>query len=329
MNYIAVTLNHFRAMKKCAAQYDARIVLDMEDMVLAVKARGLHYHLKPRFLAHQDGRLHHTHLLTDQSSGFIGWLPYDTLQWPISTDKLAFRQLLLDHGLKVPQAWHDAHLASADFLCKRSMGSFGYAQSGPYPAGATPAHPAGDQGTVYAEQFIKGRNLKVWFWGETPFHAHLDDYPTLTADGHSSVAALIDARLQREGSTLATHPERAAILASLRYQGLNPDDTPSAGQTLWMDYRYGRLYQPAPISAVSDSRLHTLTPGLMAQVTALVDTVCPLLMQTFQAPVLFAVDGVIDASDTIWWLEMNSNPILPPDGYAPIFATLFGQVAPK
>ena len=48
------------------------------------------------------------------------------------------------------------------------------------------------------------------------------------------------------------------------------------------------------------------------------------LRSLFNAPVLFAVDGVCDASGRVWWLEMNSNPILPPDGYAPMFNSLFG-----
>ena len=30
---------------------------------------------------------------------------------------------------------------------------------------------------------------------------------------------------------------------------------------------------------------------------------------------------------TLWWLEMNSNPILPPEGYPLILGSLFGPVS--
>ena len=48
------------------------------------------------------------------------------------------------------------------------------------------------------------------------------------------------------------------------------------------------------------------------------------LSRVFPAPVLYSVDGVVDEGGAVWWLEMNSNPILPPEGYPLIFETLFG-----
>jgi hypothetical protein len=35
-------------------------------------------------------------------------------------------------------------------------------------------------------------------------------------------------------------------------------------------------------------------------------------------------DGVIDPEGRIWWLEMNCNPMVPPDGYAFMLDSLFG-----
>ncbi|MCY1241930.1 hypothetical protein D9M72_548600 [compost metagenome] len=48
------------------------------------------------------------------------------------------------------------------------------------------------------------------------------------------------------------------------------------------------------------------------------------LRNQFGVPVLYVVDGVLDAQDRIWWLEMNSNPVMPPAGYPLMFRDLFG-----
>jgi hypothetical protein len=48
------------------------------------------------------------------------------------------------------------------------------------------------------------------------------------------------------------------------------------------------------------------------------------LRETMPAPVAYALDAVVDADNQVWWLEANSNPVLPPEGYETMFADLFG-----
>ncbi len=323
MSYIAVTLNHFRTVRAWALAHEAAIDLDMLSMQLTVRARNRYFTLYPRFLARRAGGLAHCTELNDEVSGFIGWLPYRNLRWEMASDKLAFRQFLLDHELPVPAAWQSSELASAPYLMKRSAGSFGYAQRGPYHPGQTPAMPPGEAGQAYAEEFIHGTNLKLWVWGDAPFFAHVDDYPTLQGDGEKTLQQLLDARLAAAGIALDNDADRAAVEDSLRHQNVSRDSVLAQGSSVWIDYRYGRLYHNTRPGPQSDNRLSQLD-AQQAQIARAIAALTPRLQAEFSAPVLYALDGVIDADGKIWWLEMNSNPILPPEGYPHIFSTLFG-----
>jgi len=328
MSYIAVTLNHLRAVRQWALAHEAAATLDMVTMQLEVRARNRYFTLRPRFLARVDDRLLHCAELTDQVTGFIGWLPYPTLRWDLASDKLAFRQHLLNHGLRVPAAWRAGVEASEAHLLKRSMGSFGYAQRGPFRPGQAGEAPPGDRGELFAEQFIAGKNLKLWVWGDHAFYAHLDDYPTLTGDGQRPLAALLEARFAKAGAHPAPGPDQASLQDCLAFQGVAADTVLPEGARVFIDYRYGRLYENTGLSARSDNRLPLLDETHHAQIRRVIDSLTPLLQAELGAPVLYALDGVIDAGQNIWWLEMNSNPILPPEGYASIFSTLFGTPGP-
>jgi hypothetical protein len=48
-----------------------------------------------------------------------------------------------------------------------------------------------------------------------------------------------------------------------------------------------------------------------------------LLKLTFPAPLMISIDGVLDREGVIWWLEMNTNSVVPPDGYEAMFSDLF------
>jgi D-alanine-D-alanine ligase-like ATP-grasp enzyme len=99
---------------------------------------------------------------------------------------------------------------------------------------------------------------------------------------------------------------------------------PAPERAVWLDFRYGRTYAADSLNPHSDSILDALPARARADVDRVGAAVAQELQQRFPAPVLFAVDGVLDAHGQAWWLEVNSNPTLPPDGYARIFSTLFG-----
>ena len=104
MSYIAITINHVRAIKAWAHAHGGQANLDLLTFELEVKARHRYFVLFPQFLALVNGRLAHVTQLTPDVIGFIGWLPYRAIQWPLSTDKMVFKRCLLQAGLATP-AW--------------------------------------------------------------------------------------------------------------------------------------------------------------------------------------------------------------------------------
>lgn len=328
MSYITITLNHMRSVKAWADAAGAEANLDLRTFELEVKARNRFYRFKPRFLGLREGRLFHSDKLVDLVFGFIGWLPYGILRWDLAEDKLVFKKFAESSGLRVPASW-TPESAPKGFLLKRSVGSFGLQISGPYRAGTTsvtvpPPAQAENQGSLFAEQFVEGASLKVWYWGSKPFFAHRHEAPLVLCDGKRSLCSLVDERLAGVGDSLEASSERAVIETCLAYQRLSLSDVPPAGQTVWMDFRYGKTYKADRPQTAPDNDLDALPPDVREQVDKMGQAGAVHLHGLFNAPVLYAVDGICDATGQVWWLEMNSNPVLPPDGYAPMFASLFG-----
>jgi hypothetical protein len=329
MSYIAITLNHMRAVKAWADAEGAEASLDLRSCELEVRCRNRYFRFHPRFLARREGRLFHTHELVDYAMGFIGWLPYGIVRYELSDDKLAFKAFAAAAGLKVPARW-DADAPRGDYILKSATGSFGYEITGPYRCGSAPSRrPPAQTGAqaatpVFAEEFVEGDALKVWFWGGEAFFAHRQAWPCVRGDGVSSVRALLQERLGPATDQWLGTSEQPFLQDALAFQHLSLDEVPAADRTVWLDFRYGRTYAGDSLNPHSDSILDGLPTRARADVDRVGAAVGQELQKRFPAPVLFAVDGVLDAHGQVWWLEVNSNPTLPPDGYSHIFSTLFG-----
>lgn len=327
MTYINATLNHFRAIQRWAASTGARASLDAATFELEVKHRNRYFQLHPQFIAFEAGRLFNVPRLTASVFGFAGWLPYRPYGLEFSTDKLAFKRFLVEAGLRTPDAWPGALEAERDFVLKRSRGSFGMQIAGPFRkeqrhrADAGAASEGG--GELFAEAFVVGQILKVWFWGSSPFFAHVQPFASIEGDGRRSIGELARVRMGVSAEAWESSPELLIATACARYQGLGLDAVLGAGRDVWVDFRYGRHDRFARASAVSDNAMDQLTPGVRDQLVAAGDLIGRTLRESFAVPVAFALDGIADEAGEISWLEMNSNPILPPEGYERMFAELF------
>jgi len=332
MSYLPVTLNHFRAVKKWADSCDALVTLDVKSFNLEVKSRNRYYTLKPRFLMLHDGKMAYTTQLVKDVTGFIGWLPYDILQWDLSQDKLLAKNFFQSSGLKFPAAWSSLKDAEGDFLVKDSVGSFGYQIAGPYrqvedlslSSTQHTRRPKKEQGVEFAELFVCGTNLKVWFWGEKAFYANLHAYPTIVGDGLSTVQTLVESRLGIAGKTLNIKSDEDGAISSLAFQHVQLSDVLDQGREVWIDFRYGRRYLPTSFTAETDNNLSGVSLQVRQQIDLAGAKMAEEAMRRFKAPVLYSIDGVVDAEGTVWWLEINSNPMLPPEGYQLMFSSLFG-----
>ena len=330
--YINDILNHLRSLQTWAAGKDMTLNLDMKTLLLEAKYRGRYFTMYPMFQGGESGkldRLFHTDILTRETIGFGGWRPYRTIRHPLSTDKLLFKNFLLNEAIPTPESRvHDMGQPPVfDYVIKGARGSFGREIAGPYRANTLPAKDTWTQWSAdnqtFIEQFIDGTTAKIWFWGKRPIFALSHTFPMVRGDGASSLDALVRRRLgpQRNWDT---HSDRDLIIACLNFQGVDLSTIAPEGQEIWIDYRYARLYAAPPGNGIdSDSTLPQLMERSGAQIQQMGDALADLLRKAIPAPVLITVDCMIDHQGKIWWLEMNTNSLMPPEGYAAMFEDMF------
>lgn len=327
MSYIGVTLNHFRAVQDWALAHSAEVRLDMKTFRLEIEWGRVRCQLHPQFF-NGGGTMSYASTLSPNATGFIGWLPYRPLRWPLSSDKLMFKEFMALHGLPTPEHWELTAPIPKDYLLKLPAGSFGDAVFGPYPslslsqAWTSPELAGLTSQRLFAEQFIAGKNLKVWFWGNRPFHAHCHERPTIVGDGVSTVGMLVARKLNRLDGQVPDNKDKRWLISTLAFQGLGLSDVLETGKVAWIEYRYGRRYAESPVQAQSDSDLDKLPAALHAQIRRMGNCINAALEEELGLPVLCALDAVVDGDEKVWWLEANSNPILPPSGYGPMLASL-------
>ena len=336
MSYIRSLLAHFRVLQDWAVRAHATAELDVRSFELELRCRGRYWDLAPQFAAVVDGRLVYQPMLTADAAGFSGWLPYRPRPWTFAADKIAFKGWLRAAGLQTPD-WWDAQPGfrpDAAYLVKGSPGSFGAEVTGPFRAGEpVPSLPAGegDSRRWFVESFIEGRILKAWYWGGRACFAHVHELPRLRGDGLRTARELALERLAGAGRREEGERPLQAVAACLAWQRLGLQDVVARDARPFIDFRYGHRYDPLPGRLASDDALPALAPGVREQVDAFGSQVAERLRQDQPAPMLFAGDAVLDGRDRLWWLELNANPAVPPEAYAPMLEDLFGfrpQAAP-
>ena len=325
--YVNITFNHLSALQKWITESGGVATLDVKDLTMEVKHRGRYYRLFPTFQANVNGSLVHLPHLSEQVIGFGGWRPYTAFTHPHSTQKPVFKDFVRAAGLRTPQAWDNhAPPPDRDYLLKPQTGSFGRGLFGPYRANAQPtasAQSLDEAAPLFAEEFISGQALKVWFWGARPFFAHAQGRPTLQGDGTSTLADLLDRRIAASVARDAA-AQKGVASACLAFQGHKLADVLRAGDEAWIDYRYGQQYVTGfGMTPTSDNQLDEVRQRSGTQLADMGRALAKLLQETIPVPVMITVDGVLDEAGRIWWLEMNTNSLLPPEAYGAMFSDLF------
>lgn len=315
MSYLTSPWNHLRAVRAWAAENDAHTAIDASTFRIEIRAHNRYFTLHPKFFASSGtGWLYVSDLAADGITGFAGWLPYRSVQWPLSSDKRLFDAFVRRCGLRRPAVWSEDAEPRDWYLVKAARGSFGDQVSGPFAPHAAAAALESD---TFRESYVPGRALKVWFWGRRPFFAHLQDRPKVTGDGVRSIRTLLP-------SAEAVRPgDDATLAACLAFQGVGPDTVLPIGKSAWMDFRYGRRVSPQRDTTTSDDALQTLPAHARKEIDRLGAALWSELEPMFGAPMLCSADAVLDSDHQVWWLEVNSNPALPPEGYPLVLGTLF------
>lgn len=310
--FIQQPLNHLAALRRWAQAHHARVDLCTETFELSVRYRRTLLQFLPKFAVETPQGPLYSRAWPDDGV-FVGWLPYATRTWPSTVDKLLFKQACRDSGVRTPRHGTDPASLPAQYLIKSRRGSFGQQVQGPW-SGPAPRALAEDE---FFEAFVLGRSAKVWYWNGVPLALDLHHAPTLLGDGRSTIAQLLGAP-RRSHDRVHTVEQAAAML---QWQGLGADSVLPEGASVALHYQHHTPFDQRSwrdADALPDAR-----PKLRAQLLSAGRLLSRSIPAQFRRDTLVTLDAVVDDDDQLWWLEMNSNPMVHPKAYAAMLDDLF------
>jgi hypothetical protein len=306
-------LEHVKAVGAWARERHVRTSIDGADLGLTVQVGSRELRLYPQFVGKRDGkRLVYFDVPDRFAIGFVGWLPYKAQAWDLSLSKQVFKTAARDLDIPTPAHWRDTASISAPFLVKRDRGAFGYGLRGPYRASEASRITLAEG--EYCEEFKWGRIARAWYWNEQLAVLEAFEMPTVTADGSSTLEAL----LLRATDELPAEHEALA-----RLQGIEPNAVPPRGTRIVCDYRYVSALNPTLYAN------HNLLPRaaaspLVQRFVQAGQRLWPRIPGPPQKQLCFVLDAIVDAQGEPWFLEVNSNAQLHPDIYRPMLDGLCG-----
>ncbi len=309
--YKLVFMHHLDAVQTWAAKTGVHVHLASSSLALTLSRAGKQWLLAPRFVQQVDGKLSYTRA-RQRDSTLVGWVMPETPALNLAQDKGVFKKFASDAGLLVPAGWNTGTALSNDYLIKKRQGSFGVDIQGPFKKSTQEAVLTKGE---FCEQFIFGQSLKAWCWSGRVVALEVIEQPYLVGDGRRTVSELVAPR----GSMDLRLPIEQAQ-AYLSWQGFRLDSVLADQQKAYLSFLYASPFHSKSredsdvLQSVSDRVRFQLSRAAM------------LALQGFapehQKNVLYTLDGVLDAKERIWFLEINSHPMVHPSVYPYMLGSL-------
>lgn len=315
MYYIISLLNHLKRVHAWASETGGSATVDARDLSLEVTLASQCLRLRPQFTVWWQGRRLYTSTFSANVQGFIGWRPHAPRHWAATAEKLVFKQFARAGGVLTPDWWSEPSANIRQFIIKRNRSSFGYGIRGPFET-LEPGNPlhALDAGEYY-EAFVPGRIAKAWYLDGELLCLEVRPPPFVTGDGRTT---LLDLAAKRHISVV-DEQSLSWIVAS---QGRRLSDVLPEGQRVVVDYKYG-----SPMGGWSfdnENLLATLRDGKIGEQFSQAGSVLlGVVPPDMRHSTVITLDAVVDADDIVWFLEMNSNPMVHPDTYDKILRQAF------
>lgn len=313
-------LDHFIILQETVEAMGAEAILSLRNFFVYIRASGRNLVLYPQFLVEIDGVRQYTLNFNARARRFIGWLPYYNKRWEMASDKLLFKAWASSHGIAAPAHALAQDLPGTglgDFIVKQRRSSFGRGIRGPFPCAALASLQLEED--EYAEQFIAGKSLKIWYWDGTPVCMEIDIMPTVTGDGQASIRVLLERRLSdlKRGKGRRSLPANTSVCdfsgveQYLAYEGCTLDTVLPYGTTQTVDLRYGTPYM-LPVFRKTLDLKRRMPEDLREQLLHIGGTSWSCIPEGMRAGTVYTVDAILASDRTIRVLEMNSNPFLHP-----------------
>lgn len=319
MFFFTQILEHLKTVTAWARANQATTLLFPDSFALGIKKHGLNLLMSPRFVTSINGQMAYINSYHERECGFVGWLPYTTKRWQLSTEKLAFKQYAVAQDLLTPRHWRDGPCQSDHFIIKPTRGSFGQGIRGPFRADEYDQVVNTLTDGEYFEEYVIGRSTKIWYWSGVPYAMEVLAPPVLYGDGRRTLREIAGAR---RGSFDRAH-DIAGSEAMLRWQQLTPDSILADGATAQLDFRHTSGYDPIVLR--DRESLSVAAPAVQAQAQHIGRVLHLGIPEEMRANTLFTVDAVLNAQDQLALLEMNSNPMVHPKVYGAMLDGAFAM----
>lgn len=309
---------HLFAVQQWAESHEATAHLSTRTCALMVNRHGRTAHLAPRFVKTQGDGLAYTRQW-EWDSGFTGWVLPDAPSWPQAQDKIIFKRLCIEQGVRVPAGWNSGPALASDFICKNQRGSFGAGIEGPFSAVSSPElTQPGD----YFEAFIVGKSAKAWCWNAEIFALEVLEPPYLLGNGVTALSVLAQSVRWSADSCI----DLKAASPYLAWQGFTPESVAAAGEKVYLSFKYADSYQKMQGQHVDVwASTQNQVKDQFAQGAAKLFAALPQAVSGSRR-LLYTLDAVIDQDQQVWFLEMNSHPMSHPTLYAPMLSSLLGPI---
>lgn len=318
MYYLFRPIKHLHPIREWALEHGAEMLIAPETFELTIRSGARRVVLIPRFVREYEGRTIYQRDFAGDGD-FIGWMPYPVKSWPLSTDKTQFKEYALANGLRVTASWTEGPALAPDFIIKPAIGSFGVGIRGPFGPLAPLSEDIALAEGNFCEQFIRGRSAKAWFWNGEPVALEVLTPPQITGDGRRTLREI--ATQPRGNFDLVMNLDDSAQI--LAWQGYQLDDIVPDGVNAMLDFRYLTPHDRVTL------KNRDVWAQMPATVTAQFSYAGPLLYRgipdSARRNSVFTVDAVIDGNDLVWLLEMNSHPMIHPNVYPHMLASVFAE----
>lgn len=307
-------LRHVRELQLACAANGGSASIDLNTLVADVKLAGTRHRLFPQFMRWYDGRKLYESQTAKGTFLFCGWRPYWSKNTRAIADKLDLKNWYQSQQVRVPAASQDPAWDQAPVIVKRRLSSFGESIRGPF--GNTAEHTLQPEKGEFFEAFVTGTIVKAWCMNGVPLSAEFMTPPVVRGDGQRSVRELLREQMQGNPDTLFAQCEEV-----LRFSGRNLETVLDEGDEQLIEYRYGYCfgYRVALREECLDASSH---PTLWPQLAHAARVTWSLIQLQIKGRLIYTVDAVLDASERLWVLEANSNPMVQPRMYSAMIQNL-------
>lgn len=278
---------------------------------------GLRSHtLYPQFIVFVDGTKHYTSDFTNDVIAFCGWRPYRVNIIKEIANKLEVKKLMQLARLPTPEYSDNTKMSMKDVIVKKSISSFGFTIQGPYRK--SEQHELNSEDEEYYEKYIEGIIVKSWYWNNEPICYEYQEMPNIIGDGKLSIRQHLNPRIESNKHK----PCMTIIQDVLAYYGYKIDDVLENNKKLVVDFRYGSKFGLG--QDLIDARIEDNDAiGIYEQLRVFGEFAKKIIPDDMKNGIIYSVDSICDLDGKLWFLEINSNPMVHPYLYAPMLEHLY------